>query len=283
MKILILGSTGILGGTLNFFLRKKKNIEIFCISRNKKNKLDIYLDDFTNITKLKKLILNINPTHIINCIGITKFNNSYKSKRLTSLINTKLPLALSSFCLIKKIFFIHISTDCVFLGSKGYYSEKSKKDAQDLYGASKAMSEVRNKYCTTIRTSFIGPEQQSKKSLMNWFLSQKTEVNGFKNAFFSGITSLELSKIIFKYFLKDKKLYNRILNVGSEKTSKYDLLKILAKVFNRNILIKGFTDFKIDRTLNNQKFKKLTKYKNKSWYIMIKELKKFMIDNKYKY
>ena len=79
MKILILGSTGILGGTLNFFLKKKKNIEIFCISRNKKNKLDIYLDDFTNITKLKKLISNINPTHIINCIGITKFNNSYKS------------------------------------------------------------------------------------------------------------------------------------------------------------------------------------------------------------
>jgi dTDP-4-dehydrorhamnose reductase len=283
MRILILGSTGILGGTLNYFLKKKKNIKIFCMSRNKKSKSDIYLDDFTNFTKLKKLILNINPTHIINCIGITKFNNSYKSKKLTSLINAKLPITLSRFCLIKKIFFIHISTDCVFLGNKGYYTEKSKKDAQDLYGTSKAMSEVRNKYCTTIRTSFIGPEQQSKKSLMSWFLSQTNEVNGFKNAFFSGITSLELSKIIFKYFLKDKGLYNRILNVGSQKTSKYDLLKILAKVFNRNILIKGFTDFKIDRTLNNQKFKKITKYKNKSWYIMIKELKKFMMDNKYKY
>ena len=260
----------------------KDIFEVFDITRKKDNRLNNFECDVTNLNSLFKIIKDINPDYIINCIGVL-IKGSIQDPSNAILINALLPHKLTQFSKVINAKFIHISTDCVFLGSKGYYTEKTKKDAQDLYGASKAMSEVRNKYCTTIRTSFIGPEQQSKKSLMSWFLSQTNEVNGFKNAFFSGITSLELSKIIFKYFLKDKVLYNRILNVGSKRTSKYDLLKILAKVFNRNILIKEFTDFKIDRTLNNQKFTKLTKYKKKSWYIMLKELKKFMIDNRYKY
>ena len=283
MKILILGSTGILGRTLSLFLNQKKNIIIHQISRNKENKKHIYLKDFTDFNKLKNVILKINPTHIINCIGITKFNNSYKIKTLTKLINTKLPKFLSTLCLKNKIFFLQISTDCVFSGKKGNYTDNSKKDALDVYGVSKAMGEVMNQYTTTIRTSFIGPEQKSKKSLLNWFLSQKKEVNGFNNAFFSGVTSLELCQIIYKYFLKNKNLYNKIINVGGYTISKYDLLSCVAKVFDKKILVKKFTDFKIDRSLNCQKFKKMTKYKNKSWLKMLKELKVFMLNNNYKY
>ena len=283
MKILILGSTGILGGTLSLFLNQKKNITIHFISRSKKNKAHIYLKDFTDFNKLKNIILEIKPTHIINCVGITKYNNSYKVKTLTKLINTKLPQYLSNMCLKNKIFFLHISTDCVFSGKKGNYTDKSKKDALDAYGVSKSKGEVKNEYTTTIRTSFIGPEQNSKKSLLNWFLSKKREVNGFNNAFFSGLTSLEISQIIFKYFLKNKILYNKSINVGGNTISKYDLLSNIAKIFNKKILIKKFTDFKIDRSLNCQKFKKISKYKNKSWLKMLRELKIFMIDNNYKY
>ena len=283
MKILILGSTGILGGTLSLFLNQKKNITIHFISRSKKNKAHIYLKDFTDFNKLKNIILEIKPTHIINCVGITKYNNSYKVKTLTKLINTKLPQYLSNMCLKNKIFFLHISTDCVFSGKKGNYTDKSKKDALDTYGVSKSKGEVKNEYTTTIRTSFIGPEQNSKKSLLNWFLSKKRGVNGFNNAFFSGLTSLEISQIIFKYFLKNKILYNKIINVGGNTISKYDLLSNIAKIFNKKILIKKFTDFKIDRSLNCQKFKRITKYKNKSWLKMLRELKIFMIDNNYKY
>ena len=173
MKILILGSTGILGRTLSLFLSKKKNITICYISRIKINKTHTFLKDFTDLNKLKNLILEIKPTHIINCIGITKFNNSYKVKTLTRSINTKLPQFLSNLCFKNKIFFLHISTDCVFSGKRGNYSDNSKKDAFDNYGVSKAKGEVRNAYTTTIRTSFIGPEKNSKKSLLNWFLSQK--------------------------------------------------------------------------------------------------------------
>ena len=279
MKILILGSSGILGRTFDLFLSKKKNIKIHYLSRNKKNKSHIYLNDFTNFNKLAYLISELDPTHIVNCIGVTKFNNSYALKKQTKLINTELPKFLSNFCLKNKIFFIHVSTDCVFSGKKGAYSDVSTKDAQDLYGITKNKGEVKNRYSTTIRTSFIGPEKNSQKSLLNWFLIQKKEVNGFNKALFSGLTSLELSKIIYKFFLKETKLYNNIINVGGNVISKYSLLKIISNVFKKKIFIRKFNDFRIDRSLNSKRFRKLSKYKVKSWLKMLKELKIFMIDN----
>ena len=114
-------------------------------------------------------------------------------------------------------------------------------------------------------------------------LAQTKDVNGFNNALFSGLTSLELSKIIYKFFIKENKLYNNIINVGGNVISKYLLLKIISQVFNKKILIKRSPDFKIDRSLNSQKFIKLTKYKIKSWSIMLKELKIFMTVNNYKF
>ena len=279
MEVLILGPTGILGNTLSIFLKKKK-INIICISRKKNNKDHLYLNDFTNFKKLEKLILKIKPTHIINCLGVTKFNNSYK-KNLTIIINTKLPKFLAALSLKNKIFFTHISTDCVFSGKKGNYNDTSLKDSFDLYGLTKGRGEVKNKFTTTIRTSFIGPELNSNKSLLSWFLSQKNDVNGFKNAFFSGLTSLELCTIIHDYVLKDNLLKNKILNVGGHVINKYKLLKDISKIFNKKIKINKFSDFAIDRSLNSKRFKKITNYKLKKWPQLLKELKIFMKENKY--
>ncbi len=281
MKILILGSTGILGKTFRLFLTKKK-IKNTTIVRIKNTKY-YYLKDFTNFNKLKKIITEINPTHIVNCLGVTKFNNSFHFKKQTKLINTNLPKTLSNYCNKKKIYFIHISTDCVFSGKKGYYSEKSSKDSKDLYGLSKSKGEVKNNYSSTIRTSFIGPETKTQKSLLNWFLSQKVYVNGFSNAFFSGLTSLEISSIIYKYFIKEKMFYNKIINIGGNRISKYSLLKIIAKIFKKKIYIKKFRDFKIDRSLDSRKFRKISKYKTKTWRIMVKNMYNFMKNHKYKY
>ena len=281
MKIIILGSTGILGKNLKFFLLKKK-VKIFLIHRNNSKK-KYFLNDFKNINKIKKIISDIKPSHIVNCIGVTKFNNSFNLINETKFINAKFPKLLSNFCKKKKIFFIHVSTDCVFTGKKGNYNDSSIKDSKDLYGITKNKGEVKNEYTSTIRTSFIGPETKTKKSLLNWFLIQKKSVKGFNNAFFSGLTSLEISKIIYKYFILKDIFYNKIINVGGRRISKYTLLKIISKVFKKKISIKRFSNFKIDRSLNCQKFKKITKYKNKSWIIMLKELKIFMKDNKYKY
>ena len=279
MKILILGSTGILGKTLFFYLKSKK-IKFSCISRKKKDSL--YLKNFKNISKLKKMICAEKPTHLINCLGVTKFNKSYNLKKETKFINTLFPKKLAKFCLKKEIYFIHISTDCVFSGKKGNYSETSKKDASDLYGKTKALGEVKNKYCSTIRTSFIGPETKTKKSLLNWFLSKK-KVYGYDQAFFSGLTSLELSKIIYNFFLIKKKHFNKIINVGGYKISKFLLLSKINKVFEKKILIIKSPKFKINRSLNSLKFQKTSGYKIKNWNKMLFELKLFMEKYNYKF
>ena len=283
MKVLILGSTGVLGNSLKLFLKDKRKIKLFFISRKKKIKSNYYLNNFSNFRKLEKIILQIKPNYLVNCLGVTKFHNDYNLKKETKLINSALPIFLSKFCLREKIYFIHISTDCVFLGNKGNYSDDAKKDAIDLYGLSKNKGEVKNDFSATLRTSFVGPELNSSKSLMNWFLSQKNSVYGFQRAYFSGLTSLELSRIIYKYYLVRYNCYNSILNVGGIKISKLNLLKIFAKVFNKKIKIKKNTSFKIDRSLNSSKFIKLTKYKPPKWITLIKNLKSFMIKNKFNY
>lgn len=204
MKVIILGSTGILGSSLRNYLLTKK-VKLFYITRKKKLRHSYYLNDFKNFKKLEKIILKIKPDYIINCLGITKYHPSYQNKKETKIINIKLPIFLSKLCLNKKIYLVHISTDCVFLGNKGNYNENSKKDAKDLYGLSKNLGEVKNKFSATIRTSFIGPENYSNKSLLNWFLSQSNSTKGYTKAFFSGSTSLELSKIIYNFFIKKEK------------------------------------------------------------------------------
>ncbi len=282
MNVLILGSTGLLGNTLRIFLKKKK-IKLFFISKKKSNNYNFYLKNFKNFKKLKKIIRTINPEYIVNCVGVTHHHKSYNSKKETKIINISLPIFLSNLCLNQRIYFVHISTDCVYSGSSGNYSEKSKKNPIGYYGFTKSKGEVKNSFTTTLRTSFIGPELKNKNQLLNWFLSQKKEVMGFTKAFFSGLTSLELSKIIYIYFLKKNVFYNQIINVGGPKISKYKLLILLSRIFKKDIIINKDSNFKIDRSLNSSKFRKLTKYKEKSWTIMLKNLRKFMIVNNFKF
>ena len=145
------------------------------------------------------------------------------------------------------------------------------------------MGEVKNAYCSTIRTSFIGPETKTKKSLLNWFLSQKNKANGYDQAFFSGLTSLELSKIIYKFFLTKNNYFNKIFNIGGHKISKFLLLSKIKKVFKKRILIIRSSSFKLDRSLNSCKFQKTSSYKIKNWNKMLVELKLFMEENNYKF
>ena len=282
MKVLILGSTGLLGNTLKIFLKEKK-VNLYFISRERKKKNNIYLKDFKNFKKLKELIIALKPHYIVNCLGITHYHHLYKDKKETKIINSLLPVFLSRLCLKNKIFLVHISTDCVYSGKSGNYSEKSKKRPHNLYGITKSLGEVKNNYTTTIRTSFIGPEKNKSKQLLNWFLKQNYKIKGYNNAFFSGLTSLELSNIIYYYFLKKNIFYNKILNIGGKKISKYKLLFLVSKIFKKKIKIIKYSSFKIDRSLNSNKFLKISNYKVKSWIIMLKQLKKFMILNNFKF
>mgnify|MGYP001170192903 FL=1 len=279
MKIIILGQTGLLGYTLNKYLKRKNNI-VFSLNHINNNK-KFYLTNINDFQKLKKIILNIKPDLIINCIVLKK-ENLNKKKITYDLINTKLPMFLSKLCLKNKIFFIHISTDSVFSDTNGNYSEKDIKNPKDIYSLSKRKGEVKNEFTTTLRTSFVGPEYNTKKALFSWFLNQKKQVNGFSNYYFTGLTTLEFCEIIYKFFIRENNLYNKILNIGGKKISKYDLLLKISKIFKKKIKIKIKTYPKINRTLNNNKFLKLSKYKVKNWDNMLKNLKTFMHLNNYK-
>jgi dTDP-4-dehydrorhamnose reductase len=279
IKVLILGANGLIGNNISKFLYVK-NIKIICGVRNKKKKFlkkadFIYygdLEKIKNIQKLKNYIIKINPNYIINCCGITKHSNINKKKINFTLLKKIMNIAVN-------FFFIHISTDCVFLGQKGNYAEESRRDAADDYGKTKIMAEQfleSKKNCIILRTSTIGHEINTAKGLLEWFLKNKNQnVYGYFNSIFSGPTTLELAKIIYNFILKKKILTHGLFNISSNSIDKYSLLKIIKKIYNKKIDIKKNLDIKVNRSLDASKFIKITKYKTKSWKVLIKQNKQF--------
>ena len=177
----------------------------------------------------------------------------------------------------KKIFnVIHISTDCVFDGLNGNYKENAFDFSIDNYGQTKRIAERIMKNSLVIRTSTIGHELFYSNGLLEWFLSTKKKCIGFDNAYFNGLTTFELAKVINKYFIKKSYFPRSLINVGSFKISKFDLLCEIKKVYKKNVEIERDFNFKLDRTMNINKFINLTEYKPKTWYKMIQENKDFL-------
>lgn len=284
-KILILGANGLIGNGITNYL-KTKNLRIFAGIRSKEKayskKISFVfyknLNSKKSINDIEKLIKKINPDYVINCLGITKH---IKSKN-QNLLNIYLPEIMLK--LKKKFYFnlIHITTDCVFDGKKGNYRETSFMNAKDKYGNSKIKSDyflIKSNEVMVIRTSTIGYEITTKRGLLEWFLSQKKICNGYKNAFFSGLTTLELAKIIYKFFISKNNIKCGIYNLAGPKISKFELLKKIKKIYNKDILIKPDYKLKINRSLNSKKFELITKYKKLSWDKMLKDNKKFYKKN----
>lgn len=267
-KVLILGTTGMLGSQMSKLFLEDKRFKIFEMNRKKKlNSIKINIENKDNLINK---IQSINPDYVINCIGWIKQKHININKAYV--INAQFPWLLSQLALIFNFKLIHISTDCVFSGNKGNYSDNDYKDAKDLYGLSKNLGEIKNLNTVTLRTSIIGPEKGKRKySLLEWFLLQQKEIKGFDKVFFSGLTTYEFSKIINKYILNNN-IYNNILNVSSKYITKFMLLKMIKKEFKKDIKIKKCTKIKINRTLNSQKFRKITGYKCPSWKKMINEM-----------
>ena len=277
-KILILGSAGMLGHQLYNYL-ESKNYIVKGICRNNKNipnkffKNKKFLNlDLEKFDLLKNTILKYRPDFIINCAGIIKQKSHLYDENKIYLINACLPNYLS--ILSKKFRFklIHISTDCVYDGKKGNYKEGDIINSTDDYGLSKALGEVYSDNCITLRTSIIGHEFNQNNGLLEWFLKQK-KVYGFKKAFFSGLTTLELSKVIEK--LLKKNLNKGIYNIASKKISKYELLVLINEIYDKNILILSSNKLKINRSLNGKLFEKKTNIKISSWKKMIMDMHKY--------
>lgn len=281
-KILILGANGLIGNGLTHYF-SSKNLNLFTAVRSKKkeffykNKKYSYYKNLKtkkSLIAIKKIIDTIKPNYVINCIGITKHLKKSKNK----LLNIDLPKFLSKQKNKYKFTFIHITTDCVFDGKTGNYKENSRTSSKDKYGFSKAVADkflLNKKQIIILRTSTIGREIKTQHGLLDWFLSRKKTCFGFKNAYFSGLTTLELAKIIYKFIINKNVIKQGIYNLAGPKISKNDLLNIIKKIYNKRILIIPNYQLKIDRTLNSDKFTKISKYKKKSWKKMLLEYKKF--------
>jgi dTDP-4-dehydrorhamnose reductase len=268
MKILILGSNGMAGHMIYHYLKETNKYEIDTIARNKAT----YNLDVTNFDELLKINFD-KYDYIINCIGLL-VKESNENKNLAYLINGALPNIIKNNTLSK---IIHLSTDCVFSGETGLYSEYSEKDGKDIYAKSKSVGEISGENCLTIRTSIIGPEIKNGTGLFHWFMNQK-EVKGYSQVYWNGITTLQLAKIID--FVIYKKWINGILNIPSKIISKYELLNIINKEFNKNIIINKDEEIKSNKTIISKRIIPEINHLNKSHEEMMFELKEWIENHK---
>lgn len=276
IRVLILGSTGMLGHTLVSYLRSQPHIHVFTASRSNQNSADpnAFTFDAKFPLSISKYLQTCKPDVVINCIGIIKQMPAANDPIECISTNSILPHVIAMECEKVGARFIHISTDCVFSGKKGNYYESDNPDATDLYGRSKLMGEVYDKGALTLRTSIIGHEINSKHSLLEWFLSQSESAQGFTKAIFSGLTTLELSKVIVQNVIPRKALTG-LYHVSSEPINKYDLLNLIKSVYQKNISIIPNNSVAIDRSLNSSSFQQAFHYKPTSWESQIDDLYRF--------
>jgi dTDP-4-dehydrorhamnose reductase len=189
-------------------------------------------------------------------------------------LNTILPHRLADLCRASNARLIHISTDCIFSGSRGNYFEGDYSDAADIYGKSKYLGEVINDpSAITLRTSTIGHELQSSYGLLEWFLAQEGTCTGFSKAIFSGLPNNVFAEIVRDYVIPKPELHG-LYHVGAGPIGKYDLLKLIAAQYNKNINFIFDDKFVIDRSLNVDQFRRVTGYNAPSWPELIQSMHK---------
>ncbi|MGR2707032.1 NAD(P)-dependent oxidoreductase [Pseudomonas sp. IB20] len=274
MKILVLGVTGMLGSAVFKYISNHTSHSVFGTMRGKsgadyfeeKHKGCFYSDvDVLDYESLVTVFENTRPDVVINCVGLIKQLAQAKDPLSTLPLNSMLPHRLSKLCQLTNARLIHISTDCVFTGSKGMYLESDTSDAVDLYGKSKFIGEVNDQpHAITLRTSIIGHELASSASLVDWFLSQEGSVKGFTNAIFSGVPTVELARIIVECVLPNPELFG-LYHVSAEPIDKFTLLTEVAKVYQKNIHIIPDDQLAIDRSLDSTRFREAVGYNPPSW------------------
>lgn len=280
MRVLVLGASGMLGNAMVRVVSEKKDWQVFgtlrsevakrffspSVARNLRTNVDVYKHD-----DIVHVIGQIRPDVVINCIGLIKHQKGVNDPLSTILVNALLPHRLAELCVVAGARLVHISTDCVFSGVKGLYTEDDPADAIDGYGKSKFLGEVIGASAITLRTSIIGHELQSSYSLLEWFLSQEGKCKGFSRAFFSGLPTTVLAEIVRDVVIPRPDL-SGLYHVGASPISKYDLLCLIARVYGKSIDIEPDDQFMIDRSLNSQRFSSATGYVAPAWPELIKSM-----------
>jgi dTDP-4-dehydrorhamnose reductase len=277
-----MGATGLIGSYIFRSLSSNTTHKVFGSIRNPED-IKYFLDKYRphlyrnvnveNIAEVSDIFEQIKPEIVINCIGLTKHISESSDPIRMIELNAMWPHKLAKLCSAYAAKLIHISTDCVFSGTKGNYSELDVPDSGDLYGRTKILGEVDYGGHLTLRTSTIGHELHTKYGLLEWFLAQEKECLGFSRAIFSGLPSMVFSEVIRDFVLPNTQLKG-LYQVSADPINKYDLIKLIANIYGKKIEIKLDREFTIDRSLNYEKFKAATGYTPAAWPDLIKTMYK---------
>lgn len=282
LTVLILGGSGMLGHKLWLTFRGRFNTVVTLRqSFAEYAHLNIFdpkkifdLIDVKSNENLMRVLEKTKPNVIINCIGIVKQVPAAKDPILSIKINSLLPHELEKMAKTYGAKLIHISTDCIFEGGKGNYTEEEPSRADDLYGLTKLLGEVSEPPTLTLRTSIVGRELSRHFGLLEWFLSRAPgeKVYGYTQAIFSGFTTQVLAQTL-AWIIESHPDLTGIYHLSSYPISKYELLKKLQNTFNLDIDLTPFDDFHCDRSLNGSHFNNATGFTPPSWDAMIRGLK----------
>lgn len=287
VKVLVLGVTGMLGHTLFRRLSLNNSFDVGGTARSPAN-LGRWFEpehvqkiitgvDACNFDTIVAACAKTKPEVVINCIGLIKQQPEAEDPLAALPVNALLPHKIAQLCAAAGARLIHISTDCVFNGGKGNYTEADPLDAADLYGRSKYLGEVVYPHCLTLRTSIIGHELKGKLALVEWFLSQEGAVKGYTKAIYSGFPTIVLSDIIDAYVIPNKRLQG-LYHLSSEKISKYDLLKLVAKKYGKDIEIKPYDGVCEDRSLDSTRFREATGFRPPPWPELVERMHRHFVD-----
>jgi dTDP-4-dehydrorhamnose reductase len=278
-KVLVIGSKGMAGHVLYRSLSLLGEYDVYGVARNVEQTNRVFNLDVSDTEALKKII-DLQFDIVINCIGILN-KDAEDNPHKAVWFNSYFPHLLEALTKDSKTKLISISTDCVFSGKRGDYSEDDFKDGEGFYATSKAIGEVNNKKDLTIRTSIIGPELNKEGiGLFHWFMQQKEEVSGYSQAFWSGITTVELAKVIHQAI--QQKITGLIVVAGEKKIDKHSLLGLFNCIFRNNeIVIHENSKYKVDKSMHSIRTDFV--YKLPSYEKMILEMKQWIESCRYSY
>jgi dTDP-4-dehydrorhamnose reductase len=264
MRVLVLGASGMLGsavfrqfdetGMHEILGLMRSDALLSCFSKVQQSRMIVGVDVLDE-KALAGAFAGARPDLVINCVGLIKQQAQVEDPLIVLPINAMLPHRLSALCAQGGARLVHISTDCVFSGRHGRYTEADVSDAEDLYGKSKYIGEIR----------------EANRALVDWFLTQEGTVRGFRRSVFSGITAIELARVIRDVVLPMPQLHG-LYHVSAEPISKFELLKLIAMQYGKKIDLVPDDALKIDRSLDSSRFFKVTGYRPPSWEDMVRTM-----------
>ncbi len=282
-KILVLGGGGLLGHKL-FQVLGQRFPDTWCTLRTRRDEapwhdVSLYRSsrvidavDATDFDSLESLLRDVRPAVIVNAIGAIKQRSEAQDPVTSITVNALLPHRLAAVARDWNGRLIHFSTDCVFSGVKGHYSEADYPDATDLYGKTKHLGEVSTENSVTLRTSFIGRELQHHLSLLDWFLAQQHQtVRGYRRVWWSGVTSNHLAEVVADLIRRHPGI-SGLYHLSSGRISKYDLLLKLRDGLRLDIEVEPDDTVQCDRSLDGIRFTRATGYQCPSWDTLINQL-----------